>query len=70
MSDRKKEKPTQTSFLGTLGAVAWSFIGLRRNKDFAKDVTDLNPVYVVVAGLIGVAIFISILLFIVKSVLS
>jgi hypothetical protein len=61
-------KPRQTSFLGTLGAVFWSFVGLRSKKDYEKDVTGLNPVYVVIAGLLGVAIFVGILITIVKMV--
>ncbi|HVK96033.1 MAG TPA: DUF2970 domain-containing protein [Noviherbaspirillum sp.] len=51
-----------------MAAIAWSFIGLRRKKDFDKDVTGLNPVYVIIAGLIGVAIFITTLIVIVKLV--
>lgn len=58
----------QTSFLATLAAVFWSFVGLRSKKDYDKDVTGLNPVYVVIAGLLGVAIFIAILLTVVKMV--
>ena len=55
------------SFLGTLRAVAWSFIGLRRKKDFDEDDAGaLNPVYVVIAGLIGVLIFIGVLMAVVR----
>jgi len=68
MSDRNNKESSKTSFLATLAAIAWSFIGLRRKKDFDKDVTGLNPVYVIIAGLIGVAIFITTLIVIVKLV--
>lgn len=68
MSDRNTKESSKTSFLATLAAIAWSFIGLRRKKDFDKDVTGLNPVYVIIAGLIGVAIFITTLIVIVKLV--
>ncbi|HVK93590.1 MAG TPA: DUF2970 domain-containing protein, partial [Noviherbaspirillum sp.] len=50
MSDRNNKESSKTSFLATLAAIAWSFIGLRRKKDFDKDVTGLNPVYVIIAG--------------------
>jgi len=53
---------TSRSFLATLVAVAWSFIGLRRKSDFDRDVTALNPVYVIAAGLVGVLLFIGVLL--------
>jgi Protein of unknown function (DUF2970) len=62
-------KPVRrTSFLGTLSAVFWSFAGLRSKKDYEKDITGLNPVYVIAAGLLGVAIFIGVLITIVKMV--
>ena len=45
MSTSTKDKAAgQTSFLATLGAVFWSFVGLRRKKDYDNDVTGLNPV--------------------------
>lgn len=53
---------TKRSFLSTINAVGWSFVGLRRRKDFERDVGGLNPIYVAIAGLIGAAIFIAILL--------
>lgn len=50
-------KPTR-SFGSTLVAIAWSFVGLRRKKDFDQDVGGLNPVYVLIAGLLGTGLFI------------
>lgn len=47
-------------------AIAWSFVGLRSKKDFDED-AGMNPVYVIIAGLIGVAIFIAVLMFFVKQ---
>jgi hypothetical protein len=44
-------------------AIAWSFIGLRRKKDFdVDDAGGMNPLYVIAAAAIGTAIFISALL--------
>ncbi len=64
-------RPTKrASFLATLGAVFWSFVGLRRRSDYEKDVTGLNPFYVIVAALLGVAIFIAVLLTIVSLVVK
>jgi hypothetical protein len=68
MSDRNNEEPSKTSFFATLAAIGWSFVGLRRKKDFDKDVTGLNPVYVIIAAFIGVTIFIAMLLVIAKAV--
>ncbi|MDY7579118.1 DUF2970 domain-containing protein [Herbaspirillum sp. RTI4] len=69
MTEPTQSKPKNKSFFATLGAIFWSFVGLRRRADFEKDATSFNPVYVVVAGLIGVALFIGILLTVVKLVL-
>ncbi|MBW8829135.1 MAG: DUF2970 domain-containing protein [Burkholderiales bacterium] len=51
-------------------AVAWSFFGVRKSADYEKDVNQLNPVHVIIAGLIGVAIFIGVLIALVSWVLS
>jgi hypothetical protein len=33
----------KTSLLGTVKAVAWSFVGLRKKSDYEEDVKNLNP---------------------------
>ena len=58
------------SFLYSLKAVLWSFVGLRRKSDFDQDTGKLNPVHVIVAALIAVALFIGILIAIVKAVVA
>ncbi len=58
------------SFLYSLKAVLWSFVGLRRNSDFQQDSGKLNPLHVIAAALIGVALFIGILIAIVRWVVS
>ncbi|CUI04473.1 DUF2970 domain-containing protein [Massilia antarctica] len=62
MSDKNRAQGAERSFFSTLAAIAWSFVGLRRKSDFERDVTALNPVYVIMAGLIGVALLIATLL--------
>ena len=54
------------SFLQTLKAVAWSFLGLRRGADWQEDIGRLNPVHVIVAGLIGAALFVGALVLLVR----
>ncbi len=68
MSNRDSDKPADRSFLSTMVAIAWSFIGLRRKKDFEQDIGRLNPAYVIIAALIGVLVFIGILVTIVNVV--
>ena len=58
------------SFVQTMKAVAWSFFGVRKGSDYEKDVSQLNPVHVVIAAVIGVALFIAFLLLLVNWVLA
>jgi hypothetical protein len=58
------------SLLQTAGAVAWSFFGVRRGADHERDVSRLNPVHVVIAGLVGAALFVVALVWIVKWVVG
>lgn len=58
------------SFGATLKAVFWSFFGVRKRQDYEKDAAQLNPVHVIIAGLIGAALFIAVLIFIVRMVVA
>ena len=64
MSDVKPQPGP--SFWRTVKTVAWSFLGIRRGKDYHHDVSQLNPVHVIVAGLIGAALFVGILVMLVN----
>jgi hypothetical protein len=58
------------SFLMTMKAVAWSFFGVRKSGDYEKDVEQLNPVHLVIAGVLGAALFVIVLVLVVQWVLS
>jgi hypothetical protein len=58
------------SLLNTFKAVAWSFFGVRKSSDYERDVSQLNPVHVVIAGLVAAALFITTLVLLVNWVLS
>jgi hypothetical protein len=58
------------SLRGTVLAVVWSFLGIRRRADYAKDVAHLNPSHVVVAGVIGAALFVLVLVLLVRWIVS
>jgi len=58
------------SFLQTMKAVAWSFFGVRKSSEYEKDVSQLNPVHVIIAGVIGAVLFIIVLLVLVNWVLT
>ena len=56
----------KASFGATMKAVFWSFFGVRKGRDYERDAANLNPVHVILAGLIGVAIFIGVLVLLVR----
>ena len=58
------------SFWHTLRAVAWSFFGIRRGTGYEQDVQKLNPLHVIVAGVIGAALFVTLLVVLVRWVVS
>ena len=60
----------KASFLATMRAVFWSFFGVRKRKDYESDAANLNPVHVIMAGLIGVAIFIGLIMLAVRFAVS
>lgn len=58
------------SFLQTFKAVGWSFFGVRKGKDYEQDVSQLNPIHVIIAGVIGAALFVVGLLLLVRWIVS
>lgn len=70
MDDLKKSAQRKASFGATVKAVFWSFFGVRKRSDYEKDAQQLNPVHVIIAGLIGAVIFVVTLILIVKSVVA
>jgi hypothetical protein len=66
-----KEAATRpASPLQTFRAVAWSFFGIRRSTGHAQDMQKLNPVHVVVAGVISAAVFVLALVLLVRWVIG
>ncbi|RZT03988.1 Protein of unknown function [Duganella sp. CF402] len=57
-------------FLYSVKAVLWSFVGLRRKRDFDEDQQGMNPLHIIVAALLAVAVFIGLLITIVKLVVA
>jgi hypothetical protein len=58
------------SFLATLRAVAWSFFGVRKRSAYEHDVAKLNPVHVVIAGVIAAVLFVGALVLLVNWVIG
>ncbi|MDL2339023.1 MAG: DUF2970 domain-containing protein [Pseudomonadota bacterium] len=69
-SDLRAAASRKGSFLQTMKAVAWSFFGVRKSSDYAKDLSQLNPVHIVIAGVLGALVLIAVLATVVSWVLS
>jgi len=70
MSDMKEASQRKISFVATMKAVFWSFFGVRKRRDYESDAAKLNPLHVVIAGIIGAVIFMAVLIVIVKIVVA
>jgi hypothetical protein len=46
------------SILGTVKAVLWGFIGVRRNADYQKDIATLNPIHIIAVGIVMAMLFV------------
>jgi hypothetical protein len=42
----------------TIKAVAWSFIGIRKNSEYQSDLGKLNPLHIIAVALVGVVLFV------------
>ena len=58
------------SMLGTVKAVLWGFLGVRRNADYQDDIAKLNPLHLVIVGLLMAIVFVISLIFVVRWVVS
>lgn len=58
------------SWLRSFKAVAWSFFGVRRASDYEQDVSQLKPQHVIVAGLVAAALFVALLVLLVRWVVG
>ncbi len=57
-------------FLDTLKAVLWSFLGIRKNSEYQKDLQKLNPIHIVITAVALVIIMIGGLIGLVNFVVS
>ena len=58
------------SVLRTVKAVAWSFLGIRKNSDYQDDLAKLNPLHIIAVALVGVALFVGGLVLLVNWVVA
>ncbi|RTZ45445.1 DUF2970 domain-containing protein [Candidimonas sp. SYP-B2681] len=46
------------NFFQTLKAVAWGFFGVRKGKGYNEDISKLNPVHLILAGILAAIVFV------------
>ncbi len=68
--DLRDAAQRQGSFWQTLKAVGWSFFGVRKSSGYAQDVAKINPIHVIVAGVLAAVVFVTGLVLLVNWVIS
>ncbi|OYU32722.1 MAG: hypothetical protein CFE39_01845 [Comamonadaceae bacterium PBBC2] len=48
----------QGSLIRTVQAVLWSFIGIRKNAEYQKDIEKLNPFHILGVGIAAALLFV------------
>ena len=56
------------SLVGTVKAVLWGFLGVRRNSDYQKDIQRLNPLHIMAVGVVMAFLFVGALILLVNWV--
>ncbi|MEY4979896.1 MAG: hypothetical protein RLZZ352_2166 [Pseudomonadota bacterium] len=46
------------SILSTVNAVLWGFLGVRRQSDYQEDIAKLNPIHIMVVGVVMAFLFV------------
>ena len=68
--DLKRLAQRKLNFFQTLKAIAWAMFGVRKGTGYQEDIEKLNPVHLVIAGLLFGVLFVVSLVTIVSLVLS
>ncbi|MEI6300600.1 MAG: DUF2970 domain-containing protein [Betaproteobacteria bacterium] len=70
MADAQPAEVKKAGALIVAKAVFWSFLGIRKRTEHAADTVRITPAQVIVAGIIGAALFITTILLLVRFVIS
>jgi hypothetical protein len=66
----RQKRSSIMMFLISMRAVLWGFLGVRKRSGQDADMASVTFVHIVLAGILSAVIFMTILLFIVKAVVS
>ncbi len=68
--DLRELSQRKLSFLQTVKAVLWGFFGVRRGASYQEDIARLNPVHLIIAGILGAVLFVTLLVVLVRIAVS
>ncbi len=66
----KEQGPKKASPLVVARTILWSFLGIRRGAEHDAEMVRLRPVQILVAGVIGAALFVLLLVALVKFIVA
>lgn len=70
MSSPDSKALSSASWLRTVQAVLWSFVGLRKGADYQQDLEKLNPFHIIAVGIGAALLFVLGLIALVNWVVS
>jgi Protein of unknown function (DUF2970) len=68
MSDPNPPTPPTASFLKVMGAVFWSFLGIRKKAAGEQDQVTIKLLHVVIVGVLGAALLVAMLVTLVRFI--
>jgi hypothetical protein len=70
MEELKKVIQRKMTLGATVKAVLWSFLGIRKKSAYEKDAAQLNPVHVLIIGVLAAIVFVLTLIGIIKIIVA
>ena len=70
VNDSEKKVMRTLSLGATMKTVFWSFFGVRKQSDHEAAEAQLNPIHIMIAGVVGAFVLIGLLIAVVKIVLA
>lgn len=58
MKEIRELASRKLNFWQTLKAVAWGAFGVRKSRGYDQDISSLNPVHLIIAGLLATLLFV------------
>jgi len=68
--DIKESSQRKLNFFQTLKAISWAMFGVRKGSGYQEDMSKLNPVHLIIAGLLCGVLFVAGLVLVVRLAIS